>query len=59
MTNNQYSEEIFHKINRNQMKKKGNFQNNNKDNNKKWATFTYIGREIRRITKIFKTTNLK
>jgi hypothetical protein len=59
MTNNQYSEEIFHKTNRNQMKKKGNFQNNTKDNNKKWATFTYIDRETKRITKIFKTTNLK
>jgi hypothetical protein len=59
MTNNQYSEKIFHKINRNQKKKKDNFQNNNKDNNKEWATFTYIGRDTRRITKIFKTAYLK
>jgi hypothetical protein len=58
MTNNQCTEEIFHKINRSQKKKKYNFQNHNKDNNK-WATFMYIGRETRRITKIFKTTNLK
>jgi hypothetical protein len=34
MTNNQYSKEIFHKINRSQKKKKYNFQNNNKYNNK-------------------------
>jgi hypothetical protein len=34
MTNNQYSEDIFHKINSRQTKKKYHFQNNNKDNNK-------------------------
>jgi hypothetical protein len=47
MTNNQYPEEIFNKKNR------------SKYNNKKRTIFTYIGRETRRITKIFKTTNLK
>ena len=25
----------------------------------KWAKFTYIGREIRAVTKIFKNTNVK
>jgi hypothetical protein len=39
MTNNQYPEEIFHKINRSQKKKKYNFQSNDKDNSKNWATF--------------------
>jgi hypothetical protein len=59
MTNNQYPEETLQKISRSQKKKNYNFQNNNQDNIKKWATFTYIGRETRNITKIFKTTNLK
>jgi hypothetical protein len=44
MTNNQYPEETFQKTNRNQKKKNYNFQSNDKDNTKKWATFTYIGR---------------
>jgi hypothetical protein len=59
MTNNQYPEETFQKINRSQKKKNYNFQNNNQDNIKKWATFTYIGRETRNITKILKTANQK
>jgi hypothetical protein len=59
MTNNQYPKETFQKINIIQKKKKYNFQNNNQDNISKWATFMYIGRETRNITKIFKTTYLK
>jgi hypothetical protein len=58
-TNNQYPKETFHKIDRSQKKKNHNFQSNDQDNIKKWATFTYIGRETISITKIFKTTNLK
>jgi hypothetical protein len=58
MTNNQYPKETFYKINRSQKKKNHNFQSNDQDNIKEWATFTYIGRETRSITKIFKTTNL-
>jgi hypothetical protein len=34
MTNNQYPEDIFHKINRSQNKRKYIFQSNDKDNNK-------------------------
>jgi hypothetical protein len=57
---NQYPEETFHKINsKSQQKKNYNLQRSDKDNIKKWATFTCIGRETRSITKIFKTTNLK
>lgn len=26
---------------------------------RKWATFTYVGKEIRHITKLFKNTNFK
>jgi hypothetical protein len=59
MTNNQYPLETFRKINRSQNKNNYIFQSNDKDNIKNWATFTYIGRKTRSITKIFKTTNLK
>jgi hypothetical protein len=38
MTNSQYSEETLQKINWSQKKKNYNFQNNNQDNIKKWAT---------------------
>jgi hypothetical protein len=38
--------------------KKRNTQNTTPDTNRKWATFTYIGKETRAITKLFKNTNL-
>jgi hypothetical protein len=59
MNNNQYPEETFLKISISQKKKNYSLRNNNQDNIKKWATFTYIGGETRNITRIFKTTNLK
>jgi hypothetical protein len=39
-------------------RKKRNTQNTTSDTNRKWATFTYIGKETRAITKLFKNTNL-
>jgi hypothetical protein len=45
MTNNQYSEETFHKINISQKKKNLNSQSIDQANIKKLATFTYIGRD--------------
>jgi hypothetical protein len=53
MTNNQYPEQTFHKINsRSQKIRNYNSQSSDKDSTKKWATFTYIRRETRSITKI-------
>jgi hypothetical protein len=60
MTKNQHPEQTFHKINsRSQKIENYNFQSSNKDNIKKWDIFTYKGREIRSITKLFETTDLK
>jgi hypothetical protein len=51
MTKSLYPEQTFHKINsRSQKIKNYNSQSSYKDNIKKWATFTYIGRETRSIT---------
>jgi len=33
-------------------------QKQNKDENKKWATFTYHGPQIRKLTNLFKHTNI-
>jgi hypothetical protein len=32
---------------------------NNLENNKRWAVFTYIGKETKHITKLFKNTSVK
>jgi hypothetical protein len=32
---------------------------NSLENNKKWAVFTYVGKQTRHISKLFKNTNIK
>jgi hypothetical protein len=34
-------------------------QNTPSENNKKWATFTYVGKETRIITRLFKNANIQ
>jgi hypothetical protein len=43
----------------NRLKHKQNKREINTEENKKWVTFTYTGNHIRKITKLFKGTNLK
>jgi hypothetical protein len=38
---------------------KQNIHGEQKDHKTKWATFTYCGKEVRQITKLFKDTQLK
>jgi hypothetical protein len=58
-TNNGYTEEIIIRL-YNKIKQKTSILNN-VDNNKeiKWVSFTYTGNYIRKITKLFRNTNLK
>jgi Tfp pilus assembly protein PilV len=53
LSNNQYKLTHSHRkpAKDNKSKYKGN-------NNKKWATFTYIGCKVKTITKLFKDTNI-
>jgi hypothetical protein len=52
--NNQYN------INkRNKRPKKKNAQNDTQQQKAKWATFTYNGKEVRKITKLFRDTQIK
>jgi hypothetical protein len=43
----------------NRLKHKYNNKEINNEDDKKWVTFTYTGNYIRKITKLFKDTNLK
>jgi len=52
LTNNKYNASIL---------KKGNHKKKQKQDVErvKWAKFTYVGKETRRITKLFKNTKVK
>ena len=52
LNNNKYDTSILRTLNT----KKGN---KHREEKTKWAKFTYVGRETRDVTKIFKNTNVK
>jgi hypothetical protein len=56
--NNEYDTSIINTlINKKQKKKKQN-NNTTEDKHQKWAIFTYSTREVRKITKLFRDTNI-
>jgi hypothetical protein len=54
LNNNKYDASVWDKINKEKRRK----QDDQKEK-KRWAKFTYIGKETRLITKLFKNTNVK
>ena len=60
LINNGYNTDIITKLTTNITKKQNNIENYEEQKTKtKWATFTYVGKETRKITKIFRNTKLK
>jgi hypothetical protein len=59
-TNNGYRKEDITKLyNRVKIRTLKNNKADERKNNQKWITFTYTGNYIRKITKLFKNTNIK
>ena len=57
-TVNKIENKIKYKIKTEQLRINQNKHNKN-DNNKKWATFTYINNKMTKLTKLFKNTDIK
>jgi hypothetical protein len=56
--NNEYDTKLMDKLST-QKKQKQNLHTDTQNRKTKWATFTYNGRETRKITKLFRDTTLK
>jgi hypothetical protein len=58
LQNNNYNIDIITKLST-KMNKQNNLKNQEKEGKTKWVTFTYIGKETRKITNIFWNTTVK
>ena len=58
-TVNKIENKIKYKIKTEQLRINQTEQHINNNNNKKWATFTYINNKMTKLTKLFKNTDIK